>query len=75
MAGKRKRGFSPPLLQESDIVITGALVPGERAPVLITREMVAGMEKGSIICDVAVDQGGIAASQNTENRYGNMASS
>jgi NAD(P) transhydrogenase subunit alpha len=55
---ERERQALAPLVKDSDIVISGALVPGERAPILITEEMVAGMKKGSIICDVAVDQGG-----------------
>ncbi len=42
----------------SDIVIGAVLIPGARAPRLVTREMVAGMTHGSVIVDVAVDQGG-----------------
>jgi len=45
----------------SDILILSALVPGEVAPVLITDEMVRSMEPGSVIMDVAVDQGGNCA--------------
>ena len=45
-------------LGEADVVILSALVPGEIAPILITREMVAGMKPGSVIIDVSVDQGG-----------------
>jgi NAD(P) transhydrogenase subunit alpha len=45
-------------LGEADVVILSALVPGEVAPILITREMVAGMAPGSVIMDVSVDQGG-----------------
>jgi H+-translocating NAD(P) transhydrogenase subunit alpha len=47
-----------PLVAEADIVILGALVPGEVAPILITDAMVASMRPGSVIVDVAVDQGG-----------------
>ena len=43
---------------ESDLVIGAVLLPGDRAPVLVSREMVASMEKGSAIVDVAIDQGG-----------------
>jgi alanine dehydrogenase len=42
----------------SDLVIGAALVPGARAPRLITHEMIAGMAKGAVVVDVAVDQGG-----------------
>ena len=45
-------------LAKQDIVITTALVPGRPAPVLITREMVESMKLGSIIVDLAVEQGG-----------------
>lgn len=55
---EREKEALAPLVKKSDIVISAALVPGERAPIFITREMIAGMEKGSIICDVAIDQGG-----------------
>ncbi len=41
-----------------DIVITTALVPGRRAPVLLTEEMVKTMKPGSVIVDMAVEQGG-----------------
>lgn len=55
---EREKETLAPLVKESDIVISAALVPGERAPVFITREMIEGMKKGSVICDVAIDQGG-----------------
>ena len=42
----------------ADIVITTALIPGQRAPVLITREMVEGMKPGSVIVDLAGEFGG-----------------
>ena len=48
-------------LKVVDIVITTALVPGKKAPMLITAEMVAGMKKGSVILDLAVEQGGNCA--------------
>ena len=44
--------------QKSDLLIGAVLVPGRRAPHVITREMVQAMEAGSVIIDVAVDQGG-----------------
>jgi NAD(P) transhydrogenase subunit alpha len=45
----------------ADVVITTALVPGQRAPVLITEEMVQGMRSGSVIVDLAAEQGGNCA--------------
>ncbi len=45
----------------SDAVITTALVPGQRAPILITEEMVKGMRLGSVIVDLAAEQGGNCA--------------
>ena len=43
---------------EADIVITTALVPGKKAPVLVTEEMVKNMREGSVILDMAVEFGG-----------------
>ena len=43
---------------KQDIVITTALIPGRAAPRLVTKEMVAGMKAGSVIVDLAVEQGG-----------------
>jgi alanine dehydrogenase len=43
---------------EADVVVGAVLIPGALAPKLITREMVAGMKEGSVIADVAIDQGG-----------------
>lgn len=42
----------------ADLVIGAVLVPGARAPMLVTREMLGGMEDGTVVVDVAVDQGG-----------------
>jgi alanine dehydrogenase len=42
----------------ADLVIGAVLVPGARAPVLVTEEMVASMRPGSVIIDISVDQGG-----------------
>jgi alanine dehydrogenase len=42
----------------ADLVIGGVLIPGASAPMLVTREMLKTMHKGSVIVDVAVDQGG-----------------
>jgi alanine dehydrogenase len=43
---------------DTDVVIGAVLIPGAVAPRLVTREMVSGMKEGSVICDVAIDQGG-----------------
>ena len=43
---------------DADVVIGAVLIPGAVAPKLVTREMVAGMKEGSVIADVAIDQGG-----------------
>jgi NAD(P) transhydrogenase subunit alpha len=45
-------------IAEQDIVITTALIPGRPAPVLVTDEMIASMRAGSVIVDLAVEQGG-----------------
>ena len=45
-------------VKQQDIVICTALIPGKKAPVLITKEMVESMKPGSIIVDLAVEQGG-----------------
>ena len=42
----------------ADVVVTTALVPGKKAPILITREMVDGMAPGSVVVDLAAEQGG-----------------
>jgi alanine dehydrogenase len=46
-------------IAESDLVIGAVLIPGAKAPRLVTEEMVASMKDGSVIVDVAIDQGGI----------------
>ena len=45
-------------IKQADIVITTALIPGRPAPVLVTEEMVRTMKPGSVIVDMAVEQGG-----------------
>lgn len=58
---EREREMLAPLVADTDVIITSALVPGEVAPVLITPEMVTAMRGGSVIVDVAIDQGGNCA--------------
>jgi alanine dehydrogenase len=48
------------LLTHADLVICAALVHGARAPRLIDRNMIRGMKRGSVLVDVAIDQGGSA---------------
>ncbi len=55
---KRQREILKKHLALADCVITTALIPGRKAPVLITAEMVAVMKFGSVIVDMAVEQGG-----------------
>jgi alanine dehydrogenase len=43
---------------DADLVVGGVLIPGAAAPKLVTRDMVSRMKKGSVIVDVAIDQGG-----------------
>jgi alanine dehydrogenase len=46
------------LIREADVVVGAVLIPGTKAPKLITRAMLATMKKGSVLVDVAIDQGG-----------------
>jgi NAD(P) transhydrogenase subunit alpha len=55
---RRQRAMMKKVVAESDVVITTAAVPGKRAPVLITEEMVRGMEPGSVVVDLAAESGG-----------------
>jgi alanine dehydrogenase len=45
-------------IRDAEIIVGAVLVPGGRTPILITRQMLGTMKKGSVIVDVAVDQGG-----------------
>jgi NAD(P) transhydrogenase subunit alpha len=54
----RQREAMAGVLAEQSVVITTAAVPGKKAPVLITREMVARMAPGSVIVDIAAERGG-----------------
>ncbi|MFO7444863.1 MAG: Re/Si-specific NAD(P)(+) transhydrogenase subunit alpha [Ignavibacteriaceae bacterium] len=60
-------------ITEADIVITTALVPGKKAPVLVTEEMVKNMKEGSVVLDMAVEFGGnceISEKGKTIKKYG-----
>ncbi|NPU98211.1 MAG: Re/Si-specific NAD(P)(+) transhydrogenase subunit alpha [Candidatus Omnitrophica bacterium] len=54
----RQREMMARVVADNDVVITTALIPGQKAPVLITREMVQGMAPGSVIVDLAAERGG-----------------
>jgi NAD(P) transhydrogenase subunit alpha len=55
---RRQRELLGKVVAESDVVITTAVIPGKTAPVLVTKEMVAGMAPGSVIVDLAAERGG-----------------
>ena len=55
---QRQRELLGRVVAESDVVITAAVVPGAKSPVLVTREMVATMAPGSVIVDLAAERGG-----------------
>ncbi|OLE85680.1 MAG: NAD(P) transhydrogenase subunit alpha [Acidobacteria bacterium 13_1_20CM_2_60_10] len=55
---RRQRELLARVVAESDVVVTAAVVPGKKSPVLVTREMVAGMAPGSVIVDLAAERGG-----------------
>ena len=55
---ERERALLGPHIAESDAIVLAALIPGECAPTLITRDMVGGMKRGSVIIDISIDQGG-----------------
>jgi len=55
---QRQRELLAKVVAESDVVITTAVVPGKKSPVLVTKEMVAAMTLGSIIVDLAAERGG-----------------
>ena len=46
------------VVAESDVVITAAVIPGKKSPILVTREMVAHMAPGSVVVDLAAERGG-----------------
>jgi NAD(P) transhydrogenase subunit alpha len=58
---QRQRQLMGEHVMAADVVITTALIPGKRAPVLIIEEMVRGMRPGSVIVDLAAEQGGNCA--------------
>jgi H+-translocating NAD(P) transhydrogenase subunit alpha len=55
---RRQREMMLKVVAGSDVVITTALVPGKRAPILVTTEMVDAMQPGSVVVDLAAERGG-----------------
>ena len=55
---KRQRELLGKVVAESDVVISAAVIPGKKPPVLVTKEMVASMAPGSVIVDLAGERGG-----------------
>jgi len=55
---RRQRELLTEVIREQDVLITTAAVPGRKAPILVTREMVLAMQPGSVIVDIAAERGG-----------------
>jgi len=55
---RNQRELLGKVVAESDVVITAAVVPGKKSPILVTKEMVARMAPGSVIVDLAAERGG-----------------
>jgi NAD(P) transhydrogenase subunit alpha len=55
---RRQRETMLAIVAHSDVVITTALIPGKRAPILVTTEMVEAMAPGSVVVDLAAERGG-----------------
>jgi NAD(P) transhydrogenase subunit alpha len=55
---KKQRDLLGKVVAESDVVITAAVIPGKKSPILVTKEMVRGMAPGSVIVDLAAERGG-----------------
>lgn len=70
---RKQRELMTRVVAENDVVITTAAIPGKKAPILITEEMVKGMMPGSIIVDLAAEHGGnceLSVSGQTVERHG-----
>ena len=69
----KQRQLMGEVIAENDVVITTAVVPGKKAPVLVTAEMVKGMRPGSVVFDLAAERGGnceLTESGKTVVKYG-----
>ncbi len=70
---KKQKELTFKHVTEADIVITTALVPGKKAPILVTEEMVRNMKEGSVVLDMAVEFGGnceVSEKGKTVKKYG-----
>ena len=55
---KKQREMMTRVVAENDVVITTAAIPGKKAPILVTADMVRGMKPGSVVVDLAAERGG-----------------
>jgi NAD(P) transhydrogenase subunit alpha len=55
---RKQRELLGKVVAESDVVITAAVIPGKKSPILVTKEMVGGMGPGSVLVDLAAERGG-----------------
>jgi NAD(P) transhydrogenase subunit alpha len=55
---RKQRELMTEVVKENDVVITTAAIPGKKSPILITEDMVKGMQPGSVIVDLAAERGG-----------------
>jgi len=55
---RKQREMMNKVIAGSDVVITTAAIPGKKAPILVTRDMVEGMHRGSVVVDLAAERGG-----------------
>ncbi|HEY6386786.1 MAG TPA: Re/Si-specific NAD(P)(+) transhydrogenase subunit alpha [Candidatus Acidoferrum sp.] len=55
---KKQRELLGRVVAESDVVVTAAVIPGKKSPILVTKEMVDGMAPGSVLVDLAAERGG-----------------
>jgi H+-translocating NAD(P) transhydrogenase subunit alpha len=55
---KKQRELLGKVVAESDVVVTAAVIPGKKSPILVTKEMVDGMAPGSVLVDLAAERGG-----------------
>jgi NAD(P) transhydrogenase subunit alpha len=70
---RKQRELMTRVVAENDVVITTAAIPGKKAPLLITEEMVKGMQPGSVIVDIAAETGGnceLTEAGKTIEKYG-----
>ncbi len=55
---KKQRQLMTKVVTDSDVIITTAAIPGKKSPILVTAEMIEGMQPGSVIIDLAAERGG-----------------